>query len=389
MFFILLLFTTFSFGIGLEEAMQTALEKNPSVKAMEEEVKSFEGLFISAGAFPNPEVRLESGFITNDKNGRPEGRFLYLLEFNQPIPMWGTRSIGREVVRKERESFESAVEFRKRRLLAQVYRAFYRALWSKELLKIRKDSLRTAKAVEEFVRKAYSLGEVTELELLRAERERGIEEVQLEVARSRYRAELKVLSGLLNTDVDEVEGNLFRVPNLRDVSYEELPEVKALSKKAQAFEERIRLERARAKPSLGAGFVVEDADGYYGLRGSLTLELPAFYRRQGEIIRYSALKRAVLSRKEARVVMLRRRIEALKLQMETLDRELKRIDNRLLPQARKELELALRSYRLGAITLLELSDVRRRYYELLIKRAELSFKMHEVYSQFIEIGGWR
>ncbi len=390
MLILLLLLTTLSFGIGIEEAMRTALEKNLEIKALEEELKVFEGMKRSATKFPNPEVRLESGFITTDKDGKPVGRAFYLLEYSQPIPLWNIRKKSGKVIEEERESFLNLVEARRRKILGEVYRRFHDALFRKELVRIWEENLRTAQEVEEFVKRAYDLGEVTELELLRARRERNMAEVQLSIAKAEYRASLKELSKLLNTDVRDVEGNFTVTLKLRNISFKEIPAIKALEKKISALQKQIELEKALAKPSVKAGFVIEDSgEGYYGLRAALSFELPVFYRRQGEIIQRIAQKKAIKRRLEAEMTRLKNKLSSIRIRLSTLNEELKRLDNEVIPRAEEELKLALRSYRLRVISLLELSDVRRRYYELLIKRAELLKNLHSVYGEFIAIGGWR
>ncbi len=390
MFILLLLFASLSFGIGIEEAIRTALEKSPQIKALEEEVKVFEGMERSATAFPNPETRLESGFVTNDKDGKPKGRAFYLLEFNQPLPLWGVRGKSRDVVLKEKEAFESAVESRKREILGGVYRSFYRSLTFKELARIWKENYETAKEVEAFVKKAYDLGEVTPLELMRAQREKDLAEVRYRVALARYKASLKELSRLVGVQIDEVEGDLRDSSQTWELDVENLPAVVSVKKRIESIERQIDLERALAKPRVSAGFVVEDADGdYYGLRGALTLEVPVFYRRQGEILQNIAIKKALKKRLEGELLRVKSRLESVSIRLETLKEELERLEKDVIPRAQEELALAIKSYRLRTITLLELSDVRRRYYELLVSRSELLLSMHETYSEFIEIGGWK
>ena len=390
MFLLLLLISSLSFGIGIEEAMRTVLERSPQIKALEEEIRVFEGMERSAVAFPNPEVRVESGFLTNDRDWRPKGRTLYLIEFNQPIPLWNVRGKSRSVVLKEKESFQEAVESRKREILAEAYRSFYRSLYLREIANIWKENFQTAKEVEDFVKKAYDLGEVTELELLRAKREKDLARVQYRVALSRYRASLKELSRLLGVEVEEVEGDLRSYPSLEEVDIENLPSIQSIRRRIESVDRQIELEKALARPQLSAGFVVEDSEGeYYGLRGAITLELPLFYRRQGEILQNLALKRVLRKQLEAELLRVRTRLESVRIRMDTLERELRKLEEEVIPRAREELALAIRSYTNRVITLLELSDVRRRYYELLINRADLILSIHETYAEFIEVGGWK
>ncbi len=390
MLFLLFLFVSLSFGIGIEEAINTALERNARIKAMEERLRIFEGMEVSVRAFPNPEVGFESGFLTTDKGGKPEGRALYLLELSQPIPLWGVRDKGAKVVEEKREAFRNLLEAEKRRVMGEVYRAFYEALFRKEVVRIWEESYRTAKEVREFVQKAYDLGEVTELELLRAQREERFAKVKEEVAKAKYEASLRDLSRLIVMEVDDVEGKLEDIRDLRKVNTEELPAVLSLRKSIDAVNRQIELERSLAKPSLSAGFVLEDSEGgYYGLRAALSVSVPLFYRRQGEIIQHVAERKALRRRLEGELVSIENTLSSLRTLYGTLRKELEKLEKEIIPKAEEELRLAVKSYTLRAITLLELSDVRRRYYELLLQRAELYRDLHRVYAEFVSIGGWR
>ncbi|MDQ7082163.1 MAG: TolC family protein [Aquificota bacterium] len=335
------------FGITLEEALDLAVKKNPEIRALESEIRRFDGLERAAYAFPNPELDFESGFITTDRFGRPEGRVLYLLELSQPVPLWGVREKGRAVVREEREAFLREVEARKREILGEVYRAFYEALFRKEVVRIWEENLRTAEEVEEFVERSYDLGEATLLELLRARRERDLAEVRLRIARAELETALQDLSRLLNTEVEDVEGDLEGVRDIREVDLEDLPSVVALKRRIKAVERDIELQRALARPTLDAGFQIEDSEeGYYGLRATFRVGLPVFYRRQGEILERIALKEALKSRLEGEVLRIDTRLRSIRIRFSALLKELRRIEERVIPRAEEELKLALRSYRL-------------------------------------------
>jgi outer membrane protein TolC len=384
----ILILLSFGFSITLDEALKIALERNTEIRALENERKRFEGLERIAYSFPNPELGFESGFITTDKEGKQKGRFLYLLELSQPIPLWDVREKKRAVVKESEKAFLDGLEAQRRKILGEVYRAFYESLYRKEVVSIERESLRTAEEVEGFVRRAYELGEATLLELLRAKREKDLAEVRLRVAEARLKTSLQELSKLLNFDVREVEGDIKEIRNLTDLKVEDLPSVKAFEKRIRAVSREIELQKALAKPSLSAGFVVEDSEeGYYGLRAALRVDLPFFYRRQGEILERIAFREALKKRLEGELLRIKRRIESVRIEISTLKEELDRIEKEVIPRAEEELKLALKSYKLRAISLLELSDIRKRYYDLLLIRAELLRDIHDAYADFVAIGG--
>ncbi len=389
-FLISLLLVTAGLTATIEEVMDKALRDNPELKALREEKGTFLGLEKSLSAFPNPEIGFESGFLTTDIDGKPRGRGLYLLDLSQEIPLWGVRGKGRELARSMGKSFEWQIEQRKREILGEVYASFYRALFRKEVLRIARENLRVANEVLKFVKTAYELGEVTELELYRAKREKDLALTEVKIAEAELEASLRELSRTVGSEIDNVEGDLSVVREIEDISPDEVPSVIALKKEIESFDRQIELEKALAKPQLSAGFVIEDSDeGYYGLRGALSLGIPIFYRRQGEIIEATSRKKAAGELLKGETFRINQSLESIRVRYETLRETLRSLEDKTIPTAKKELELALRSYRLRSITLLELSDTRRRYYELLTRRAEILRDLHEVYSLYISFGGWK
>ncbi len=391
--FLVLVFLSLSalgFGIEVERALELALEKNLRIKAMEREAKVFDGMRKSALAFGNPELTFESGFLTTSKGGGPRERFLNLLELRQPIPLWGVRQKSAGVVEEQREAFLQSLEVAKRQLIGDTYRKFYEALYRKEVLRIWQEALKTASRLQEFIEKSYQMGETTQLEVFRIRREKGLIGVKVKVAKADYESSLKELSTLLNTEVNDVEGSLEKVRRLYDVNIDLLPQVASIKKEIKSLERQIELEKALAKPTLSTGVILEDSEaGYYGLRATLSAEIPVFYRRQGEILQSLYRKQALAKELEALKLEIKNRLSSVRLRYETLIKELGRFDRELLPNSERELELGLKSYRLRAITLLELSDIRNRYYELLISRAELLREIHRTYAEFISLGGWK
>lgn len=387
---ILLVLVGTGYGMSIEEVIRKALEKNPDLQAMKEELTAFKGIERSLSAFPNPEVGFESGFILTDRDGRPRGRALFLLDMSQEIPLWGVRGKGRDLARSMSNAFSMRIETRRREIIGEVYSRFYEALFRREIVSIAEENLRVSEEVLEFVKTAFNLGEVTELELYRAMRERDIAKTELAVAKAELSASLKRLSEVVGEEIREVEGSLSSIKDLGEVLPEDVPSVKTLKAEIDTFNRRIDLERALGKPNLSVGFVIEDSEeGYYGLRGALSLGIPLFYRRQGEILEAVSRKKAVGRLVEGEIFRIKQRLSSIRQRYEALTASLRSLEKQTIPTAQKELQLALRSYKLRSITLLELSDTRRRYYDLLTRRAEILRDIHLVYGEFITLGGWR
>jgi outer membrane protein TolC len=366
-------------AMGIEEAINEGIKNNPELRSMREELRIYEGLERSLGAFPNPEVTLE---------GSGEG--LYLFELSQELPLWGTRSKGRALAKKLRESFELKIKAKEREVAGEIYLSFMNALFLKEMIRIAEENFKTAKEVKEFTERAYRLGETTLLNLLRSKTELDMARAELETLRALYRSALTELSMAVGKEVSDVEGNLENIKKPIEVIPSQTPLILSLEREIESFGERISLERRRAIPSPKAGIVIEESDKEgYEYRGLLSFDLPLFYRRQGEIIEAASIRRSLLERKRGESFRLAQRIKSITDRWNILEGLLKELEEKTIPTAKEELDLALRSYSNLTISLLELSDTRKRYYEVLKKRAEILKELHSLYGEFISIGGWR
>jgi hypothetical protein len=84
--FAIILFS-FSFGIDLKTAVENALEYSPSIKALREEQKSFEGKALTYRSFLNPSVGVSFGNFGTSKEGFNKNP-LYGISYSQPILLY-------------------------------------------------------------------------------------------------------------------------------------------------------------------------------------------------------------------------------------------------------------------------------------------------------------
>ncbi|GAB6065770.1 hypothetical protein JCM9492_08620 [Aquifex pyrophilus] len=377
-----------SFGITLEEGLKILEENNPELRAMRKALESYRGLEISAKAFPNPELRFESGFFSTTQDFKPAGRFIYILEISQKVPLWGLREKRLRVAKTEREVFLYDYTARRYELFSEFYRRFYETLYRKELLKVERENLKLSEEILEFVKNAYRIGERTELELLRARRNYEEARISVSLSENDYERSLKEIRALLGKKVDNVKGNLYTLPEVHVPDIKKSPRVVRYAIIQKLLKGRIELEKALSKPQPSIGILMEDSEeGYYGFRVSLFFEIPLLYRRQGEILRHMKLKEAVLYEMKNEELRLSTSVKNALTRMKTLRESIRLVESVLLPRAEKELSLALKSYRLNVISLLELTDVKRRYFELLRERARLYREFHIAFSELIRIGG--
>ncbi len=377
----------FTYGIGIEDALRIAKENNRELLSVRALLEGYRGRVISAEAFPNPSLSLET---MNISSRRGEDKPLYSFGFMQDIPLWGVRGKAVSKAEKEMEAFKYEIEIKERELLADVYKSFYITLYAKSRVLLLKENLKILEDLEDYIKTAYDLGEATELEILRIKREKDILEAKLKIEEANYRAKLKELSSLLGKEVDLVEGNMEDIPPLRSINMEELPHIRAIKLKMEAVDKAIELERALSKPTLSVGLTAEDSqEGFYEYRIALESTLPLFYRRKGEIIENISLKESLSKELENRKILIEALLSSIRERYRTIIEQVKRIDEDTVKSAKRELEIGIVAYKDRVISLFELSNIRESYYKLLMERLDMLKELHLVVGEFISLGGWK
>ncbi|MDQ7055319.1 MAG: TolC family protein [Persephonella sp.] len=352
LFTLFLLMFSISRGETLQEVLDYALKNSPQIKAKIYEAKESEGEIKSAEAFPNPEAYIQFGRLYSQSES---GFNLTELSIHQPLKLWGTRKNAVEEALLKREAARLQLQFYRNQIAGNIYKKFYETLYSKHLLQINKQSYNLSKSVYQLVKKSYQLGEETKLNLLRAEKELKLSQIELKQAENLYTAKLKELSALAGKDIKDVEGDFSKLTDFKDFSIRELPEIRYLEKISQSIDRAIQVQKGLSKPQIGVEFIAgEDAAelGKYEFGIGLTATVPVFYRKQGEIIKLINRKKSILSEKKQKELIYSSKIQNLKSRYFLLKKQLIEIDSQIIPSMEDALKLATESYRMRAITLL-------------------------------------
>jgi outer membrane protein TolC len=387
MILLFLLLIGVSYGIELSEAVNKALSYYPSLKALEEERRGIEGKALFYRSYLNPTVGLELGNFGTSKDGVRSSP-IYKFSYSQPVLIYPLSSFLKEAVKQELSAFDEGIAQERNAIVGDVYLAFYTTLYKRELLRIAEEDYQTSQDIYSFVKKLFDLGEITKLDLFRAERELDIAKTELELAKSDYQSAIRRLSLFLNEDVKDLDGSIEDLRDMKALQFENLPQVKRYEYLVKSTKANIQVERTLAKPQLSVDILAEKvSQSEYGFRAGFSVSLPIFYKRQAEIIQLSSQARSLERLKELEKIKTQIEYERLVKRYETIKSEVKRIDDTLLVKAREELSLAMKSYRLRTITSLELSETKRRYIQLLRYRLDLLMQAHEAYSRYLSLGG--
>ncbi len=384
---LLLLFVSLSFALDLRTALEKALSSYPELEALREEEKAIRAKALGYREYLNPTLTLEVGnFGTSTESASKNP--IRKLSYSQPLLVYPLRELSSKVVDAELSAFEQKVNQAKNRVKAQTYLAFYQALYKRELLRIAEEDYRISEELYRFVKRLYDLGETTKLDYEKAQRELELSKRELEVARLEYEKALAELSLYTNQEVSELEGSLEELRSMEDIQPEQTPQVRYYELATESLRRSVELEKTLAKPQPSVELSAEKVSDYsYGLRFALSSTLPLFYKREVQVLQLTSQMGSLSRLKDLELRKTRLELKKVKKSYELLKEQINRIDQREIPLAKEELALALKSYRLRVITQLELSDVKRRYIQLLRQRAELLFMAHQEYAQYLALGG--
>ncbi len=380
----LLLLIQVCYAIDLRGAIDRALEHYPSLKALKEESVKFKGKAMTYRSYLNPSLEVEVGNFGTSKESVKTNP-IYSLSYSQPLSIYPIGKSFKKMVDYEEKAFLERMEQEKSLLISEVYLAYYMALYRKELLKVAQENYKISQELHSFIKRLFELGETTKLEVFRSERELDLARVELEIAQRDYENALKNLSYLIGQRVEDLED---RLHSIKEINFENSPRLKQYQYAIKGLEAGIEVERILSKPQFSLTVLGEKVSSQeYSFRVGLSVSLPLFYRREGEILQLLAERRSMELRKSLEELSLKRDYELVRSRYEKLLEEIERIEKQTIPKAKEELSLAIKSYKLRTITLLELTETKRRYVELLKYRLELIRQAHEEYAKYLSLGG--
>jgi cobalt-zinc-cadmium efflux system outer membrane protein len=353
--------------ISLSEARSRALASNPDLEAARSAAAAAGGALRQARAWPNPELGVDAEEVGGDRPGWDEAEVTWSL--SQRLDLFGARRARSRAALHGRDAASLSVDVAQLDLLAEVDRRFADALaaqWRMESLEA-SDSLavETLRAVTALV----DAGEVSPIEVDRAEAERAMVATRVLTARFEHAGALRSLAqlwGSLEPDFSAIEGSLEITPYVpeRDSLYAAAPEIVDL-RRADAEVRRAEATAALAgrerlpEVALRGGFKQFNASNEQSYVGGLVLSLPLFDRKGGALQE----ARGRLAEARAERAALRSRIalaratayDALAVALET-SRSLREVS---LPRAQAVHASVQEGYRRGKFGLLDLIDAGR------------------------------
>lgn len=357
-------------GITFNEAVGYALGGSPLMSSARSQLSASRGRLQQSKYLQNPALSLEVENFGRKAGSNP-GEMTVGIE--QPFELWGKRGNRKKMFEAELDAVSGQTEVLILDLYSQTSQAFVELLGIQQNLEYSSRRLELAIKVEEAVRAKHSSGAVSKAELLRAQSEKDL--VQLEVNRaesdlSAAKVALASWWGSATIGGDAI-GSLewwmfdFSLDTLMSL-IENNPEIRSLKSSITARQAEFQLSKAFSKPDIafGAGYrrLYDDKDNSFLVWSAIPL--PLFDRNKGAVLESGAN----LSLAEAELNLARQRLskelhERL-VRLSVIRNSTQTIRNRILPTAEQAALEIDQAYRLGSQAYIDVLDAQRTLAEI-------------------------
>jgi len=373
-------------GYSLDVIVNLALENNPLVGSAEGQIEHQRGQQVAAGAYPNPTVAGYSGHGKLRDVGGGGGGFSTnqsLAEYNiivgQPVEWPTMRAARQRVADLGLATANAGLLETQLNLRSQVKVAFYDLLLAQKGAELAQQNLDIVEDVGRIVRARVKSGEAPQFELIKADVE--VMKARQLVARAENAVRIKrvamdTLTGGALGPVYTVKGDFRSFPSELQIEglmtrmMDRHPAIQRFLKSVEQSDWKVEFERQLRVPTVTVNGGVWRELGREAFQAGLSVPLPLWYRREGEIASSLGTKR----RNEAELLRTRnelaREVHQYYQDARTTAELIEVFDKGLLKQAQEALRLAQFSFQHGASSLLEVLDAQRVQRQIQLDYAE-------------------
>lgn len=364
-------------AVTVQEAVDTAIQQNPELKAREQERDAAQGVLLQARVYPNPQFDLgletDRGFAGQGEGRRSVGVAQTIITAGKRRQRQENAGLGVAVV-------EQTIEDAKRRLIAEVEDAFYRLLFTQERVKVAREQIELANRLVALSEGRFRGGFAPEMDvtLARVDYQTRLQEaVGLEQELVEARSALNTLMGQVVDHPIVAEGTLQAAPVLvkqNDVLQEEAlarrPDLRALTGELERAAGGVALVRAERVPDLVVSLDVaedravfdapalSDRDRFWGVK--LSVPIPLFDRKQGDLLSAQSRVRRTEAERAALRARIAQEVHVASARIASAERRLERFAGDVVPLAKSNLDLTRRAYEQGLTGILQILEAQRR-----------------------------
>lgn len=376
---------------ALGEIIELALERSPAIAGAQGVVRQSRGQQVAAGAYPNPSISGSAGpgAIRDPSTGAKITERTVTVE--QPLEWQGKRQARRQMADAGLAGASAGIEEARLTLSTDVKVAFYQLLFAQRDADLAVQNLANVEEVLRTVKVRVAAGEAVPFETMKATVE--VQKARKEVVRAQNA--LLVAKSRLNTLTAGALGKQFSLQGdfesprqefdlegLMARALEHHPRLRRLTKLAEQAAHGVVLERESRMPNVVVQGSYHREAGDESVVAGLSIPIPIWYRRQGEIETALGAKHRAEAERLRVQNELEQAITQYAQEVRTSQDQLQVFETGLLNQAEQTLSIARSSFRQGAASLLDVLDAQRVYRQTLLEyaqaRADLSVALAQL-----------
>jgi outer membrane protein, heavy metal efflux system len=355
--------------LTLDEALKLAEQYSPLLQEANAQVEGATSAISTARAYPNPSFQ----FLAGPQRARPIANpavpgLLQHYGVSQQLETPNVRRTRRTAAELARESTLIGLIGTKLFIQAGVKRAFYDVIRRREEIEHAEENLRILEDLRRRTLVQVNVGEAAKLELTRSEAEVATGQNAVRTANISYVSAISALRAAISAPLDrpldpigQLEGNLHLPPidQLREALLANNPALKQANAEMQRAEALLASEKALRTPQPRFDAEYEHQPDLTFYRFGITLPIPVFDKRRGQIGEASAnVTRASAALRQQRLELIAE-LERAYGQYEIADQQVNSFQSGALRQANAAVEAAQAAYRFGARGIIEVLDAQR------------------------------
>ena len=377
--------------LTLSQALAIALERNPGLAAVRNDVDIAAATQLDLRRRLNPALTVDSAGFPLGQDNRPAvfNNQELTIRVDQEIETAGRRSLRTQAAESGIEAARARVDDARRLLTLDVQRVYFQAVLATADRDVARASLEEIDRAIGLNRSRFEQGEISggDLRRLQVERLRFVDDVfAAELALRNARSALLALMNVTGLgqpfEVTEplaanpvptsptapvvVSAVLLGTigvqgPSLAADAIARRPDVIAAQREVLRADTETRLQRALRTPNLTVGGGYQRDFGTNAVVFGATLPLPFFNRNQGGVARADAERQQAASRARAIELTVRLDVQQAVNALDVNRERVQYIEREYLTTARESRDIVLASYKLGAADLIDFLDAQRAF----------------------------
>lgn len=377
----------------LDAVVDLALERNPAVAGAQGVIEQNRGQYVLAGAYPNPNVAGYTGLGLLRDTGRAgiaddpgviRSINEYTFTVGQPMEWPAKRAARQRAAQAGVAGADAGLDEVRLNLIADVKLAFYQVLFAQRQTEIAEQNLLMAKEVLRIVKTRVAAGEATPFEAMKA----NVEVLKASQAVTRASNAFRAARVGLDTVTAGALGKTFAVEGafrsfqpgmdpggLMTLARERHPTLRRQRASVDQAGYSVERERQARVPDVTVNVGYWREIGREAFGGGLSIPLPLWYQRQGEVATAMGAKHQAESEVLRTLNDLGRAIQQSFQDAQTAAEMVGLFEQELLPQAKETLRVARVSFQHGASGLLDVVDAQRVYWQAQLDYAQARLEL--------------